>query len=145
MKYFIFAIFLFGCSTATARAPVTDSNGFVHSWSVERCQVLLDLRDASTWGAAFAGGLAGVGGLATAFPDDSKKDTRLALGITSAVIAAAATSLTVLAKMKSNEFEAYCNQGIDIITKPVAEPVVEKPESPIPLITDVYPGDAGIE
>lgn len=144
MRFFIFAILLIGCSTATARAPVTDSNGFVHSWSVERCQVLLDLRDASTWGAAFAGGLAGVGGLSAAFPDDSKKDTRLALGITSAVIAAAATSLTVLAKMKSTEFEQYCNQGIDIITKPVVIPV-EKLEDPITPIPDVYPGDAGIE
>jgi len=144
MRYFIFSLFLLGCSTATARAPVTDANGFVHSWNSSRCQVLLDLRDASTWGAAFAGGLAGVGGLSAAFPEDDHKNTRLALGITSAVVAAAATSLTVLAKMKSSEFSQYCNESIDIITPPVVEPVA-KIDDPIPSVSDAYSGDAGIE
>jgi hypothetical protein len=82
---------------------------FGNSWTAERCQTLLDQRDALTWGAAFAGGLAGVGGLATAFPDQDRHELRLGLGISSAVFAAAATSMVALGAKKSDEFELYCN------------------------------------
>ena len=134
-------VLLLGCSTAAARQPVTDTNGFIHSWSTEQCQKLLDMRDAATWAAAFAGGLAGVGGLSAAFPDDDRKDARLGLGISSAVIAAAATSLTVLAKSKSTEFELYCNQD----PAPVATPAEAKVETDVMLpAEEVYPEDGGV-
>jgi hypothetical protein len=104
----IVLMWLCGCGTARATAP---------SWSDQRCQMLMNQRDAATWGAAFAGGLAGVGGLSTAFPDDEHKDVRLGLGISAAVVAATATSLTMLAKMKSGEFERYCGATDEPVLK----------------------------
>lgn len=80
------------------------------TWSVTDCQRLLNSRDGLVWAAAFAGGLGGAGGLGSAFPDDSRQDVRLGLGITSAVLAAFATSVSLIAKSRSAEFEQYCNQ-----------------------------------
>jgi hypothetical protein len=92
-------------SCATARP----AEKFSSSWTAERCQDLLDQRDALTWAAVFAGGLGGVAGVTTAIPEDSRRDVRLGLGISAAVLAAAATSMVALGKVKSSEFEIYCN------------------------------------
>lgn len=101
---------LMSCGGVAHVSPVAPEGGtFATSWSAARCQMLLDQRDASIWGSALGGGLSGAGGLATAFPEDD--DWQLGLGISTAVVAAVATSLTVLAKMKSDEFELYCNTG----------------------------------
>jgi hypothetical protein len=112
----LFPTFLLASGCATAH-PTGD---FGTSWTAQRCQALLDQRDALTWAAAFGGGLSGVGGLSTAFPDDSRKDVRLGLGISAAVLAAASTSMVALAKIKSSEFEMYCG------TEPPAPAVVER-------------------
>jgi hypothetical protein len=149
MKYFIFAIFLFmGCSTATARHPVQDANGFMHSFDVQRCQSLLDQRDALSWGIAFATGLTAGGALGTAGVDtgDESKDKRIkwGLGITTSVLGAAASSMMVLVKLKSTSFEQYCNQPPTNVTVTKEAPV-EKLEDPITPIPDAYAGDAGIE
>jgi hypothetical protein len=146
MRYFIFAIFLFmGCSTATARHPVQDANGFMHSFNAQRCQSLLDQRDALSWGIAFATGLAGAGGVTTAGINtgDKEKDNRIqwGFGITTGVLGAAASSMMVLVKLKSSEFETGCNQPP--ATTPVKEDPVVKAEDP--PADDVYTGDAGIE
>ncbi len=144
MRYLIFAIFLIGCSTATARHQENTGKDFASSWDARRCQRTLDEIDGLSWGLAFATGLTGVGGLSTAFPDDSKKDTRLALGISSAVLAAGASSMAVLLKSKRTQFSTYCNiVPEDAPVVPVV--VVEKIEDPIPPVSDVYSGDAGIE
>jgi hypothetical protein len=92
------------------RARVSPGTQFADSWSAERCQKLLDQRDAFTWAASFSGGLAGAGGLSTAIPDDDQDRARLGLGISTAVLGAAAASLSVLAASRTAEFEKYCNQ-----------------------------------
>jgi hypothetical protein len=144
MRYFIFAILLMGCSTASARHPVQDANGFMHSFDVHRCQSLLDQRDALSWGIAFATGLAGAGGVTTAGINtgDKEKDNRIqwGFGITTGVLGAAASSMMVLVKLKSAEFEIGCNQPPAITPIPVSAKV----EDPAPT-PDVYTGDAGIE
>lgn len=100
-----------GLVLAVACATARPSSGaFASSWTPQRCQVLLDQRDTLVWSAAFAGGLSGVGGLTTAIPDDERREWRLGLGISAAVLAAAATSFVVLGRAKSAEFEIWCNQ-----------------------------------
>lgn len=112
MKRLMLILFLicFGCGGVARVSPdAPQGKTFATFWTSNRCQILLDQRDASIWGATFGGGLSGAGGLATAFPDD--RDWQLGLGISTAIIAAVTTSLTVLSKMKSDEFELYCNTG----------------------------------
>jgi hypothetical protein len=148
MRYFIFAIFLMGCSTASARHPVTDAKGFTHSWSTERCQRLLDQRDALSWGIAFATGLAGAGGVTTAGINtgDKDKDNQIqwGFGISTGVLAAAASSMAVLVKLKSSEFETWCNQGPEIAA-PVVEAEDPKTTPTVVTLVDVYPSDGGVE
>lgn len=148
MKYLIISLLLFGCSTATARHPIQDANGFTHSFDVYRCQSLLDQRDALSWGIAFATGLAGAGGVTTAGINtgDKEKDNRIqwGFGIATGVLGAAASSMMVLVKLKSTSFEQYCNQPPTNVTVTKEAPV-EKIEDPITPIPDVYTGDAGIE
>lgn len=79
-------------------------------WTVGACQRRLNQRDALVWTTAFAGALGGAGGLGTAIPEDADRDTRLGLGISTAVLAAISTSTALIARSKSNEFERYCNQ-----------------------------------
>jgi hypothetical protein len=127
------ALYASGCGTARAVAP---------SWSDQRCQTLMDQRDASVWGAAMAGGLAGVGGLSAAFPGDDQKKARIGLGISSAVVAAVATSLTMLAKMKSGEFELYCGATAPI--DPAAPPApVDDILAPMPVEWVEYDDEDG--
>ncbi len=146
MKYLLISIFLMGCSTATARHPVQDVNGFMHSFDSQRCQSLLDQRDALSWGIAFATGLAGAGGVTTAGINtgDKEKDNRIqwGFGITTGVLGAAASSMMVLVKLKSSEFEQYCNTSLNTVTL-AKDPGVPQVEDPAP--SDAYTGDAGIE
>jgi len=125
MKYlalFLLVVFTLGCGSvaqvryrvpavATLAATPTPvpppPTPFDTSWTPERCQRLLDQRDSLTWAVALGTGLTGAGGLSTAFPDEDKY--RLSLGITSAVLAAITASFSVLVKVKSLEFEQYCN------------------------------------
>jgi hypothetical protein len=104
----------------------------IEFWNDERCQALLDKRDAFKWIATFAGGLGGIGGLSTAFPDDSQKAWRYGLGISSIVLAATSASFGGLAASKTKTFETYCNTAPD---------PVELNLMPIP----VEPIDAGAE
>lgn len=143
MKAFLFmlpAFVLISCGgVAHVSKDAVQGGTFATSWTSERCQTLLDQRDASIWAAAFGGGLAGVGGLTTAFPEND--NVRLGLGISAAVVAAAATSLTVLSKMKSSEFEVYCNLGSPVAPSPIApgDPVVsavEREDAPDSGVSD---------
>lgn len=104
-RIIIIASTLLAASCATARPDATG-----------RCQSLLDQRDALLWVAAFSGGLAGAGGLGTAIPDDDRRDVRLGLGISTAALAAAASSATMLGRLKASRFSAECQE--------VAEPEV---------------------
>lgn len=144
MKYTILLfILLTSCATAAPRQDI--GNDFQNSWNAQRCQTLLDQRDSSMWGAAFGGGLTGVAGLSTAFPEND--NVRLGLGLTSAVIAAAATSLTVLAKMKSTEFEQYCNLANPVVpmeNMAPAQPVVQPVSPPVVNFIEEYQEDAGV-
>jgi hypothetical protein len=119
----LMAIFAVGCG-AVARVSETAPQGrtFATSWTPDRCQRLLDQRDAVIWAAALGGGLSGVGGIATAIPEDDRRDARLGVGISTAVVAAVATSMTVLAKLKTSEFEQYCNVALDPMTPISSEP-----------------------
>ncbi len=141
MRYLLISIFLIGCSTATARHPTTDTKGLTRSWSTEQCQSLLDQMDALSWGLAFATGLTGVGGLSTAFPDNS--DTRLGLGISSAVLAAGASSIAVLLQNKRKHFSTYCNVEEELATE--EDPIPDKTTPTVITLIDVYPSDGGVE
>ena len=133
-----------GCGGVARVAPGAPQGGsFATSWTGDRCQRLLDQRDATVWAAAFLGGLAGVSGLSAVLPDgDSaeERQARLGLGISTAVVAAAATSMTVLAKAKSSEFEAYCNQVPEPEEAAGADPI----EVPVEVVGVVLP-DGGLE
>jgi hypothetical protein len=93
--------------TTEVSPPPPPPTPFDTSWTPERCQKLLNQRDGLTWAVALGTGLTGAGGLSTAFLDEDKY--RLSLGITSAVLAAITASFSVLVKVKSSEFEQYCN------------------------------------
>jgi hypothetical protein len=88
-------------SCATARSNNKD-------WQGPQCQTLLDQRDSLVWATAFGSGLSGVGGITTAIVRDNEK-AQLGIGISTAVIGAVTSSLIVLSKIKSSEFEQYCN------------------------------------
>ncbi|MFA4971149.1 MAG: hypothetical protein WC683_00955 [bacterium] len=135
-----------GVARVLPTAPQGDT--FATSWTADRCQRLLDQRDAATWGAALGGALSGAGGLATAFPDD--EDWQLGLGISTAVVAAVATSLTVLAKMKSDEFEQYCSVApVAAPAAPVGEASTADPAPALaagrPVLAEEPYGDGGAD
>jgi hypothetical protein len=94
----------------TAFSGVDGEADAAPGWTVGACQRRLNQRDALVWTTAFAGALGGAGGLGTAIPEDADRDTRLGLGISTAVLAAISTSTALIARSKSNEFERYCNQ-----------------------------------
>lgn len=145
-------LLLLGCGgVARVAPPGPGASGATRT--VDRCQALLDQRDASVWGAAFAGGLAGVGGLSTAFPEEDGDTTaaearraRLGLGISAAVLGALGTSLSLLARMKSAEFEQYCNVQVPALPAADPGPPVEGtgPGPVRPAVADDAP-DAGVE
>ncbi len=147
-RFFLVVIFVFGCGSVAKVSEPTKTGSFASSWTPERCQRLLDQRDGLMWATAFGGGLTGAGGLSAAIPDDSQKDVRIGLGITSAVIAAATSSLIALAKAKSSEFEQYCNVEPEAI---VAEVVFEQEDEPIDAefveikVVDTYPDNGEID
>lgn len=128
----IILITLAGCGTARV-------TGTGPSWTELRCQRLMDQRDGATWGAGFASGLGGLGGLSTAFPeedDDTSKGAarraRYGIGISAAVMGVLGTSLMVLAKLKASEFEQGCGAA--------PEGSIE-----IPPVTVIRPDDTVID
>lgn len=109
VSFLLFLLFA-GCGGVAHVSSTTPSGTtFANSWTPERCQMLLDQRDAATWAAALGGGLSAAGAVGASFPEDD--NWQMGLGLSTAVIAAVTTSMTVLAKMKSDEFEMYCNTG----------------------------------
>ena len=119
MKILVVLFILFAGCGGVAHVSSTAPPGttFANSWTPERCQVLLDQRDAATWAAALGGGLSAAGAVGAAFPEDDK--LQMGLGLSTAVLAAVTTSMTVLAKLKSDTFEMYCNTGAPLMLPPV--------------------------
>lgn len=138
MRALALALLLVGCSGVARQSTGS-------GWTDERCQRLLDQRDASLWGAAFAGGLGGVGGLATAFPDDDSREARLGLGISSAVLAAAGTSLAMLGRMKSEEFEQWCNVDAPELRADGAGSEEPDAASPLDAPMELWEADGGVD
>jgi uncharacterized protein YceK len=119
--------------------------GAVSLWTVERCQETLDRRDALVAVTAGLGGLTGAGGLATVIPEDASRDMRLGFGITTVVLAAATTAMTVAIKSLSDRFEMWCNTTpppVMVPMTPVPAPPVPAPPTPDPV---VEARDAGME
>jgi hypothetical protein len=83
------------------------------AWTDDRCQEYLDRRDALSAVTAGLGGLTGASGLTAAIPndmsDEKQKDLQLGLGITTVVLGAATTALTVYTKSLSTRYEQWCN------------------------------------
>lgn len=102
------ALLASGCGVAHV-STVAPKGTFASSWTPERCQVLLDQRDAAIWAAGLGGGLSSGGGVGTGLVAD--KDWQMGLGISTGILGAVGVSMTVLAKLKSDEFELYCNTG----------------------------------
>lgn len=107
------AIFIYLVFFSTGCATAIPNKSFADSWNADRCQNLLNQKDALIWVTALSSGLSGLGGVTTASSEDSK--VRLGVGITTAVLGVVASSLIVLSKVKNSEFEQYCNiEFIDI-------------------------------
>jgi len=77
--------------------------------SVARCQKLLDTRDGLMWAAGFCGAIGGGGGLEASLREDASRAERLAVGVSSAIAAAAGSAFTALAAVKSRDYEQECN------------------------------------
>lgn len=103
-------IFYGGCARTVTSVPNSEYDG-------PQCQTLYNQKDGLIWASAFASGLTGVGGLTTSISEN--QNVRLGVGISTAVIGAVASSLIVISKVKSNEFEQYCNvETIDVTDAP---------------------------
>jgi hypothetical protein len=152
MRLMLLAVLLLagcgGIARVSETAPTTGS--FASSWNAEKCQRLLDKRDAAFWGGVMGNGLGGVGSLVMAFPDVSDK-VKLGVGIGALAVAAASTSLMFLGRTLATEFEIYCNQvgaGSPVMTPmmPVPDLGIE-PAEPGEIIVDDPPvaADGGVE
>jgi hypothetical protein len=105
-------VLLAGCGGVAHVSPtVPPGTTFANSWTAERCQTLLDQRDAAIWAAGLGGGLSSGGGVGTGFVDD--ENAQMWVGISVGVVAAVGVSMTVLAKLKSDELERWCNVSPD--------------------------------
>lgn len=78
-------------------------------WNDERCQELLDKRDAMAAVTAGICGLTGASGLGTVIPEDASKEMRLGFGLTTIALGTVCTSMTLATKSLSNKFEMYCS------------------------------------
>jgi hypothetical protein len=106
----LFVLFV-GCGGVAHVSPTVPPGAtFANSWTAERCQTLLDQRDAAIWAAGLGGGLSSGGGVGTGLVTD--KDWQMGLGISTGILGAVGVSMTVLAKLKSDEFERYCGQEV---------------------------------
>ena len=106
------ALLVSGCGGVAHVSPtVPPGTTFANSWTAERCQTLLDQRDAAIWAAGLGGGLSSGGGVGTGLVTD--KDWQMGLGISTGVLGAVGVSMTVLAKLKSDEFERFCGQEVN--------------------------------
>ena len=93
-------LFYDGCARTVTSVPNSE-------WDGPQCQTLYNQKDGLIWASAFGAGLGGIGGLTTSISDN--QNVRLGVGISTAVIGAVASSLIVISKVKTNEFEQYCN------------------------------------
>ena len=96
----LIVLFYDGCATTAKSVPNNE-------WDGPQCQTLYNQKDGLIWASAFGAGLGGIGGLTTSISDN--QNVRLGVGISTAVIGAVASSLIVISKVKTNEFEQYCN------------------------------------
>ena len=98
-------------------------------WNDERCQELLDKRDALVAIAASLGGLTGLGGLTSVIPsdmpDDKRQDMQLGLGITTVGLAAAGTGIVIASKSMTTKFEMYCSTQAPVPYEHPAEDEVD--------------------
>ena len=95
------------------------------AWTDDRCQEHLNLRDALVAVTAGLGGLTGASGMTAVIPndmpDEKRQNLQLGLGITTVVLAAATTTMTIWAKNLSVRYEQWCN------TTQAEAPVVWEP------------------
>jgi hypothetical protein len=124
----VLALVLFGCVEKVARvsnpAAIYDLNAAEYDaaenhfagavavpplayWNDERCQTLLDKRDAFALWSAVTGGLAGAGGISTAATD--KDIPQWCIGASSLVFGSVSAGLAIAAKAKTDRFEQYCS------------------------------------
>ena len=105
------------------------------SWDDNRCQTYLDRRDALAAITAGLGGLTGASGLTTVIPngmeEDKRENLQLGLGITTVVLAATVTTLTVWAKNLSGQYEQRCQTQLTL--------------SQLAPMPDELIGDGGVE
>lgn len=111
-------------------------------WTDERCQELLDKRDAVVAATAGICGLTGASGLGTVIPQDASKELRLGFGITTVALGTVCTSLTLAARSLTARFEQYCS-----VPPPVAyeHPVSDEVEADGETTVELIAPDAGVE
>jgi hypothetical protein len=97
-------------------------------WSDERCQELLDKRDAMVAATAGICGLTGASGLGTVIPEDASKAMRLGFGITTVALGTVCTSLTLASRSLTARFEQYCSTVPPPAPTPVEHPASDEVE-----------------
>jgi hypothetical protein len=108
-------------------------------WNDARCQELLDKRDALASVGAGAGGLGGASGLAAVLPEDASRSMRLGFGITTVVLAAATTAISLAARSMSERFEQFCAVERPTIADPPHELEPEPGDRPITVDAPIQP------